>query len=471
MEFLNDDFLLKGRSARRLYHEVAADLPIIDYHCHLPAADLAGNRRFGNLFEAWLEGDHYKWRAMRSNGVPEEYCTGDADPYEKFLAFARTVPHTLRNPLYHWTHLELKRYFGFEGLLDESTAPEVWAMANEQLTGGDLDVAGILKKFRVEVVCTTDDPTDSLEFHQKLREMDFPAKVFPAFRPDKVLFTDKPEVFNGWCDALAARVGRELQTLDELLDAVGERHEFFHSLGGRLSDHGLNQLPAREVSADEAGSIFQKARRSEDLLPEEAEGLATFLMIRMGEMDFDRGWTRQFHLGAMRNNSARQFRALGPDTGFDSIGDWPQAERLSRHLDLLDRSGKLPRTILYTLNPGDNYIFGTMIGNFQDGSIPGKIQFGSGWWFNDQKEGMESQMNALSNLGLLSRFVGMLTDSRSFLSFPRHEYFRRILCNLVGQDIDDGLIPDEPELTDGLVRRVCYENARDYFGFPGVGEE
>ncbi len=467
MKFLNEDFLLEGATAKRLFHEVGKDLPIIDYHCHLPPGDLAGNRRFENLFEAWLEGDHYKWRAMRSNGIEEKFCTGDADPYDKFLAFARTVPHTVRNPIYHWTHLELKRYFGYEGILDESSAPEVWEMANEQLTGGDLDVESILKRFRVEVIGTTDDPTDSLEHHKSLKERDFPSGVFPTFRPDKALKTEDEGVFNAWVDALARRVRRPIASLADFQAALEERHEFFHGMGGRLSDHGLNTVPARMVDAETAESFFEKVRDGEDLAAAEAEGLATFLAVWMASLDFDRGWTRQYHLGAQRNNNTRLFKALGPDTGFDSIGDEPQAARLARHLDLMDRQGKLPKTILYNLNPSDNYMIGTMIGNFQDGSVPGKIQFGSGWWFNDQIEGMESQMNALSNLGLLSRFVGMLTDSRSFLSFPRHEYFRRILCNLVGRDVDAGLIPDDPVLVDGLIRRVCYENARDFFGFPG----
>lgn len=466
MEFLDNDFLLRGATARRLFFEVARDLPIIDYHCHLPPADLAGNRRFANLFEAWLEGDHYKWRAMRSNGVDEKFCTGDADPYDKFLAFARTVPHTLRNPLYHWTHLELRRYFGFEGILNESTAPRVWEMANEQLTGGDLDVEGILRRFRVEVVCTTDDPTDSLEHHRSLAGRGFPARVFPAFRPDKVLVPEKTEVFNAWVDALARRVARPILSLGALKDALEERHAFFHSLGCRLSDHGLEVAPARETEAETAEEIFERIRDGHRPSPDEAEGLATHLSVWMGARDHERGWTRQYHLGARRDNNSRMLRSLGPDTGFDSIGDWRQAGPLARHLDLMARDDALPRTILYNLNPSDNYIFATMIGNFQDGSVPGKIQFGSGWWFNDQIDGMEAQMNALSNLGLLSRFVGMLTDSRSFLSFPRHEYFRRILCNLVGRDVEEGLIPDDPELIDGLVRRVCYENARGYFGFP-----
>jgi len=465
MKFLDKDFLLTGETSRRLFHEVAADLPIIDYHCHLPPEDLAGNRRFGNLFEAWLEGDHYKWRAMRSNGIPEEFCTGEADPYEKFLAFARTVPHTLRNPIYHWTHLELQRYFGYDGILNEDTAPEVWELANAQLAENDLDVSGILAKFKVEVVCTTDDPNDTLEFHREIRDKEFPTRVFPTFRPDKVLFVDQPEVFNSWVDTLAGRVGQSLDSVDDLLQAIAQRHEYFHSLGGRLSDHGLTRLPATEISKVKADVIYSKARSGEKVSAEDSDGLATYLMVKMGEMDFEKGWTRQFHLGALRNNSSRQFEALGADTGFDSIGDWSHAERLSRHLDLLDSNGKLPKTILYNLNPTDNYVMGTMIGNFQDGSVPGKIQFGSGWWFNDQLHGMEDQMNALSNLGLLSRFVGMLTDSRSFLSFPRHEYFRRILCNLVGKDVDEGLIPDDKELVDSLIRRVCYENARSYFGF------
>jgi len=467
MSFIHDDFLLETRAASRLYHEHAEGRPIIDYHCHLPPADLSGNRRFENLFEAWLEGDHYKWRAMRSNGIEEKFCTGDADPYDKFLAFARTVPHTLRNPIYHWTHLELKRYFGFEGILDESTAPKVWEMANEQLTGGDLDVKGILKKFKVEVIGTTDDPTDSLEHHKALRGKDFPAGVFPTFRPDKALQPEDEGGFNAWVDALARRVGRPIQSLADLQGAIEERHTFFHEMGGRLSDHGLITVPAREIDAETAEVVFEKVRGGEDLTAEEAEGLSTFLSVWMASLDFDRGWTRQYHIGARRNNNTRLFKALGADTGFDSIADMSHADRLARHLDLMDQRRKLPKTILYNLNPADNYMIGTMIGNFQDGSVPGKMQFGSGWWFNDQIEGMEAQMNALSNLGLLSRFVGMLTDSRSFLSFPRHEYFRRILCNLVGRDVDAGLIPNDPKLVDGLIRRVCYENAREFFGFPG----
>ncbi len=466
MEFLHDDFLLRGPTARRLFHEVARDLPIIDYHCHLPPVDLAGNRCFGNLFEAWLEGDHYKWRAMRSNGIDEKFCTGDADPYDKFLAFARTVPRAVRNPLYHWTHLELRRYFDYDGLLDESTAPRVWEMANERLSGGDLDVEGILRRFRVEVVCTTDDPTDSLEHHKSLAGRSFPARVFPAFRPDKALMPEKTEAFNAWVDALARRVGRPIASMGDFLGAVEERHSFFHKMGCRLSDHGLETAPAVEIDAERAEVVFENIRDGGRPSPQEAEGLAAFLAVRMAALDYEKGWTRQYHLGAMRNNNSRLFRALGPDTGFDSIGDWSQAGRLARHLDMMDRREQLPKTILYTLNPSDNYVFATMIGNFQDGSVPGKVQFGSGWWFNDQIEGMEAQMNALSNLGLLSRFVGMLTDSRSFLSFPRHEYFRRILCNLVGRDVDEGLIPDEPDLTDSLVRAVCYGNARDFFGFP-----
>lgn len=466
MKFLNKDFLLEGSTARRLFHEVAKDLPIIDYHCHLPPEDLALNRRFGNLYEAWLEGDHYKWRAMRSNGIDEKFCTGDADPYDKFLAFARTVPHTVRNPLYHWTHMELQRYFGYPGLLNEETAPEVWEMANEQLTGGDLDVHGIMKRFSVEVVCTTDDPTDSLEHHVGMKDKDQGFRVFPSFRPDKLLMPGKTGNFNAWVDALARRVKRPVISLADLQGAVEERHDFFHELGGRLSDHGLDSLPAREIDAETAEELFERVRDGETLSAEESEGLGTYLAVWMASLDFNRGWTRQFHFGAMRNNNTRLFKQLGPDTGFDSIGDEPQAERIARHLDLMDQRGQLPKTILYNLNPADNYVVGTMIGNFQDGSVPGKIQFGSGWWFNDQIEGMENQINALSSLGLLSRFVGMLTDSRSFLSYPRHEYFRRILCNLIGRDVDAGLIPDEAELTDGIVRRVCYENARDYFGFP-----
>jgi len=465
MSFLHEDYLLENESARFLYHDVARHLPIIDYHCHLNPGEIAENRRFKNLYEAWLEGDHYKWRAMRANGVSEEFCTGDADPFDKFKAFAATVPHTLRNPLYHWSHIELRRYFGYHGLLNEDTAGKVWELANRQLQE-DLDVGGILKKFRVEVVCTTDDPVDSLEAHRKIATQKSSTRVYPAFRPDKVFAADQQDTYNTYLNRLQSASGVSISTYAQLLEALEKRHSYFHENGCRLSDHGMNTCFASPCSEKQAEAIFAKARAGKGVTVEEKNQLATALMLWLGERDAERGWTRQLHLGAQRNNNTRKLREVGPDTGFDSIGDWEQSEALSWYLDQLDQKDKLPRMILYNLNPKDNYVLAAMIGNFQDGVIPGKIQFGSGWWFNDQKEGMEAQINALSNLGLLSHFVGMLTDSRSFLSFPRHEYFRRILCNLVGRDMTEGLLPDDPDLIHGLIRRVCYENARDFFRFP-----
>ncbi|MEY5012903.1 MAG: Uronate isomerase, partial [Verrucomicrobiota bacterium] len=472
--FIHEDFLLQSKSARRLYHEVAEHQPIIDYHCHLSPDDLARDRRFANLAEIWLEGDHYKWRAMRSNGVSEEFCTGTADPYEKFLAWCETVPHTLRNPLYHWSHLELKRYFDIDCLISPDTAREIWDEANRQLAKPDFSATGILKKFRVEVVCTTDDPTDTLGSHQAIaRQSDYPTRVLPTFRPDKAMKISDAQAFNAWCDLLAERSGMNTSTFSGMLDALRKRHDDFHALGARLSDHGLEYCPGEFASDEEAANIFQKARAGEPITHEEVQRFSGNLMLFTGRLDAEKGWTKQLHLGAMRNNNTRSVRTLGPDTGFDSIGDWPQAQSLSRFLDRLESEGKLPRTILYNLNPADNYTFATMIGNFQDGSTAGKLQFGSGWWFLDQKEAIEMQINALSNCGLLSRFVGMLTDSRSLLSYPRHEYFRRILCNMLGHDMETGLLPNDFDLVGRLVADVCYHNARRYFGFyensPSVG--
>lgn len=469
MSFIHDDFMLESDTARRLYHEIARDEPIVDYHCHLPPGDIADNRRFRNLFEIWLEGDHYKWRAMRSNGVDESHCTGAADPYEKFLAYARTVPHLLRNPLYHWSHLELKRYFGIDMLLDESSAPTIWEIANEQLKDDALSVNGILNTFKVEVVCTTDDPVDKLEAHEKIRlNTASPTRVFPTFRPDNALKLGNPGAFQAWCDKLAAVAGHDTGTFYGFLQSLEKRHDFFHSLGGRLSDHGLERCYTEYADDHEARTIFDKVRSGKAVSSLEQERFGGYMMVFFGHLDAEKGWTKQLHLGAMRSNNSRLHKQLGPDTGFDSIGDYPQGVALSRYLDRLDQDNLLPKTILYNLNPVDNYLFATMIGNFQDGSIAGKVQFGSGWWFNDQKEAMEWQMNALSNLGLLSRFVGMLTDSRSFLSFPRHEYFRRVLCNLVGNDVERGLIPMEWDLYAPMVKNICYRNARDFFGFQSV---
>lgn len=462
MSFIHDDFLLSTASARHLYHNYAAPEPILDYHCHLPPKDIAENRQFANLFEIWLEGDHYKWRAMRANGVAERYCTGDASPYEKFEAWARTVPHTLRNPLFHWTHLELKRYFGIDDLLDATTAKSIWDRANEQLADESLRVHGIFRKFHVRATCTTDDPTDDLRYHQQIAASGIATKVFPTFRPDKALNVHLPELFLPWVGKLAAAANIEIDSYAKFLDALKSRHDFFHSLGGRLSDHGLNHCYADFCSEAEAASIFERALHGQAASPAEQQQFAANLMLFFGQLDAAKGWTKQLHLGARRNNSTRLFKTIGPDSGFDSMGDWSQAEALGAYLDRLDQDNTLPRTIIYNVNPVDNYAFATMIGNFQDGSIAGKVQFGSGWWFLDQKEGMELQINALSNCGLLSRFVGMLTDSRSFLSYPRHEYFRRTLCNMVGQDVTDGLLPDREDWVGGMIQNICYKNASEY---------
>lgn len=467
--FITDDFLLHSEVARELYHEHAKDQPIIDYHCHLPPDQIAANRRFENLYQIWLEGDHYKWRAMRSNGIDERFCTGDASDREKFDAFARTVPKTLRNPLYHWTHLELLRYFGIDELLDESSAGAVWNAANEQLSG--LPVHELLTRSKVAAVCTTDDPTDTLEHHQAIAAGgELATRVYPTFRPDKALLVDQPEAFNAWTDKLSEVSGIDCGSLGDFLDALKQRHDFFHEMGGRLSDHGMNTVDADDCSEAEARTIYDAARSGNAASPADAAKFRSFLMVFFGHLDAEKGWTKQLHLGAQRNNNTRLLRKLGPDTGFDSIGDQPQAASLARYLDRLDIDDRLPKTVLYNLNPADNYLFATMIGNFQDGSVPGKMQFGSGWWFLDQKEAMEWQMNALSNLGLLSRFVGMLTDSRSFLSYPRHEYFRRILCNLIGRDVENGELPRDMKLLGGMVEDICFRNARDFFGLELGGE-
>ncbi|MBD5780563.1 glucuronate isomerase [Pelagicoccus sp. NFK12] len=464
MSFIHDDFLLQTDAARELYHTYARDEPIYDYHCHLPPQDVANNRRFSNLAEIWLEGDHYKWRAMRSNGVSEAYCTGEAEPYDKFLAWCRTVPHTLRNPLYHWSHLELKRYFDIDVLINEESAKEIWDAANEKLKSEDLSAHGILKNFKVKVVGTTDDPTDDLANHEVIRGQGLDTKVVPTFRPDKALNVDQAEQFNAWVDKLAGVVGSEISSLADLLSALKARHTFFHEMGGRLSDHGLERCYFAETSEVEVSAIFDKARGGSDASVAEKEAFAFYVMREVGRWNAERGWTMQLHVGAIRNNNARMFRNLGPDTGFDSIGDFPQVQTMSRFLNSLDTTGQLPKTVIYNLNWSDNYAMATMLGNFQDGTIAGKIQLGSGWWFLDQKEGMIAQMNALSNLGLLSRFVGMLTDSRSFLSYPRHEYFRRILCDLLGQDIVSGEVPNDLKLVGQMVKNICFGNADEYFG-------
>lgn len=465
MAFIHDRFLLDTPAAERLYREFAAGRPIVDYHCHLPPADIAANRRFANLFEIWLEGDHYKWRAMRTTGTPERYCTGDAPPYEKFLAWAATVPACLRNPLYHWTHLELSRYFGIDELLDETTAPAIWARANEALQSDALSVHGILARFDVKVIGTTDDPADDLAAHQAIRASGLPTRVLPTFRPDRALDVDQPAIFNPWCDRLAAVANVNIGRLDDLLEALGRRHQDFHDLGGRLSDHGLAVCPGPPATDREAAATFDQARAGRAVTGEAQTGFAAYMMHVFGRLDADKGWTKQLHLGARRNARTRAFEARGRDIGCDSIGDWPQVDALGAYLDRLDRDNALPKVVIYNNNPADNYALATMAGNFQDEGVPGRVQFGSGWWFLDQKEGMEWQMNAVSNTGLLSTFIGMTTDSRSFMSYPRHEYFRRVLCNLLGRDLERGELPDQNDLVGRLVENICYRNAARYFGW------
>jgi glucuronate isomerase len=465
MAFIRDDFLLQSEAARRLYRTYASCQPILDYHCHLPAADIATNRRFANLYEIWLHGDHYKWRAMRANGIAERYCTGGAPPYEKFRAWAATVPRCLRNPLYHWTHLELKRHFEIDDLLDERTADAVWHAANEQLAEGDLTTHGILRRFDVRAVGTTDDPADSLESHERIRASGLATRVYPTFRPDRAFDVHRPDVFNAWADRLAAAAGVDIVSLGDFTDALWRRHGQFHEIGCRMSDHGVSRLSAEAASEADAAAIFDRARAGADVPLDGQLRFAAHLLDTFARMNAARGWTLQLHLGPRRNASTRALRLLGPDTGFDSVGDWAHADGLGAWLDRLDEQSQLPQTIVYNVNPADNYVIATLLGSFQDGSRPGKLQFGSAWWFLDQHEGMEWQLNALSQTGLLAHFIGMTTDSRSFLSYPRHEYFRRVLCNLIGRDIEAGLLPDRDDLLGPLIEGICYANARRYTGY------
>jgi glucuronate isomerase len=459
--FIHDDFLLQTETARDLYHRFAKAEPIFDYHCHLPQALIADNHKFADLAEIWLGGDHYKWRAMRSNGVQERVCTGDATPREKFDAWCSAVPHTLGNPLYHWSHLELARYFGITDIISPKSADRIWQQSNEKLA--NMRVHDILAANKVAVICTTDDPADSLADHARIAKLGIKTKVYPTFRPDKALGVNVPAAYNAWLEKLGGEAKMPVKTFDDLLNALKKRHDDFHAAGGRLSDHGMETALSEPCTHAEASAIFDAARAGKVASAADWAKFGSYLMLEFGRWDAKKGWTKQLHLGALRNNNTRLVKALGPDTGFDSIGDFPQARSLSRYLDALDSTGELPRTVLYNLNPADNYAFATMIGNFQDGSVAGKIQFGSGWWFLDQKEAMEWQMTALANLGLLSRFVGMLTDSRSFLSYTRHEYFRRVLCNLLGSQIERGEIPDDRDLVGGMVKNICFANAREYF--------
>ena len=462
MSFINPDFLLQTGAARQLYHDYAAAEPILDYHNHLPPKDIALDRQFANLHEIWLEGDHYKWRAMRAAGVPEDLITGAATPHDKFLAWARVVPQTLRNPLYHWTHLELKRYFDIDELLDENSAQRIWDKANEQLALPENSARGLLRKFEVRALCTTDDPADDLNWHRQIAQSDCQTRVYPTFRPDKAMALENYEALKAWTKKLGQTCNREIKNFGDLIDALEKRHDDFHAIGGRLSDHGLSHLPTQFADERAAENTFWNAEYSGPH-GDDGESYTGFMMQFFGELDARKGWTKQLHLGARRNNNAAMFAKLGADTGYDSIGDWPQLDGLGAYFSKLSENDSLPQTIVYNLNPSDNYGVATMMGNFAGGK-PGKMQMGSGWWFLDQKEAMEWQINALSNVGLLSQFVGMLTDSRSFMSFPRHEYFRRVLCNLIGRDMEDGLLPRDFDLVGGMIRNICYANARDYLG-------
>ncbi len=463
-KFIGSDFLLQSESAEQLYHKHAANLPIVDYHNHLSPKDIAENRQFTNITEAWLEGDHYKWRAMRSNGVDEKFCTGTATSEEKFLKWAETVPSTLRNPLYHWTHLELKNYFGVDQLLNPRTAKDIYEECSALLRTKEFSVLGLLKKVKAEVVCTTDDPCDDLKYHEIVAKANT-IKMFPTFRPDKAYIFDDPTAYVKYSKRLSDASGTEINSLSALLKAMESRVEFFDNHGCRVADHGLERLPFSNLSMSDGTALFSSVLKGNSLSGKEANGLRSLILTHLCKLYHSRGWVMQFHLGALRNNSARMKQTIGIDTGFDSIGDFEQARPMTKFFDRLDKENQLAKTVIYNLNPADNELFATMTGNFMDGSIPGKIQWGSGWWFLDQKDGMEKQINTLSNMGLLSRFIGMVTDSRSFLSFPRHEYFRRILCNVVGNDIENGELPDDLELIGKMVEDICYNNAKRYLGF------
>lgn len=464
--FISNNFLLSNQTAVHLYHDIAKDLPIIDYHCHLPIEEIAANKKFLNLTHIWLNGDHYKWRAMRANGVDEKYCTGNASDYEKFEAWAETVPLTIRNPLYHWTHMELKKPFGIDDiLLNNNTAKSVWDTCYDLLQKDEFSTRGLLKQFKVKVICTTDDPTDSLEFHRQLKEENYEVKVLPTFRPDKSMAVENIQSFKVWLKKLESISNSEITNFASYLAALKLRHDFFHENGCKLSDHGIEQPFAEDYSESEIENIFQKILKEDNLSEIEILKFKSCLLYEFGLMNHEKNWVQQFHLGALRNCNTRMMKKLGADTGYDSVGDFEIAKPLAKLLDKLDVENKLAKTILYNLNPADNELLATMAGNFQDGSVPGKIQFGSAWWFLDQKSGIEKQIDALSSMGLLSRFIGMLTDSRSFLSYPRHEYFRRILCNILGEDVENGLIPDDEEILKNTIEGICYKNAESYFGF------
>lgn len=464
-KFLDQNFLLQTETAKKLYHDFAEEMPIIDYHCHLPVEQIANDINFENLTQIWLYGDHYKWRAMRANGVDESYSTGDKSDYEKFEKWAETVPYTLRNPLYHWTHLELQRYFDVHELLNAESAKSIYDECTKKLQTKEFSVRNLLRKMNVKVVCTTDDPTDTLEYHQKIKEDGFEIKILPAFRPDKAMNVDDVGEFNVYVKKIEAVSGVSVTSFQTYLDALKKRHDFFATMGCSVSDHGLEYIFAEDYTDEEINTIFNKIRNGRELSLAENLKFKSAMLYIFAIWDHEKGWVQQYHLGALRNNNARMLELSGPDTGWDSIGDFSQAKSMAMFLGKLDSTNQLTKTILYNVNPSDNELIATMTGNFNDGTIPGKIQFGAAWWFLDQKDGMTKQINALSNMGLLSRLVGMLTDSRSFLSYPRHEYFRRIVCNLFGEEIENGELPNDIEWTGKIIKDICYTNARNYFGW------
>lgn len=463
--FIHDDFLLQNPAARELYHGYAAQMPIIDYHCHLPPAEVADDTRWANMTRVWLGGDHYKWRALRSNGLDERFITGDAPDREKFQKFAETMPYLLRNPLFDWSQLELARYFDVFELLTPATAEQIWQATGEKLAQPDFSARGLMTRSNVRLVCTTDDPADTLEHHARVKASGFSTQVLPTWRPDKAMAIDRPAFWNGWLDKLSAAAGMPVGTWDELLCALQARHAFFGQSGCRLSDYGLDTLYAEPYTGAEIRGIFSRVRQGGEATREEVAAFRSAFLFEGLRMDAASDWSVQIHYGAMRNNNTKMFQKLGPDTGFDSIGDWKVAVPMSRLFDRLEQADALPRVVIYTLNPCDNEMIGTMLGNFQRGPEAGRMQFGSGWWFNDQKDGMLRQLEALSQLGLLSRFVGMLTDSRSFTSYPRHEYFRRILCSILGGEIERGELPDDEPWIAQVVRDIAYNNAVRYFAF------
>jgi len=468
--FLDENFLLETQTAQRLYHDYAKGMPIIDYHNHLPPDEIAADKNFENITKVWLNGDHYKWRAMRTNGIPEEFITGNKSDWEKFQKWSETVPYTMRNPLYHWTHLELQRYFDVNDVLNADTAKKIYDETSAKLQAKEYSVRGLLEMMKVRLICTTDDPVDNLEYHKKIQQSDWKVKVNPAFRPDKAMNVDDANTFNNYLTSLEKASDISISTYNDYLAALKKRHDYFVANNCSVSDHGLEEIYAEDYTQTEIAGIFAKIRSGGSLTLEENRKFKSAMLVTFAEWDWEKGFVQQYHLGALRNNNSRMLKQLGPDTGWDSIGDFSQARALSKFLNKLDTNNKLAKTIIYNLNPADNELFATMIGNFNDGSAAGKIQWGSAWWFLDQKDGMTKQINALSNMGLLSKFVGMLTDSRSFLSFPRHEYFRRLLCNLFGEEIENGELPNDTGWIGKVIQDICYNNARDYFNLQYLDE-